>query len=91
MASNECYDRIRFSLNDESGVLRFETFEIAGATECRNVEQELRAYLVGRSLAEIDLGYLRGLTCDENGVCLRTVIQLVEEHQKLFLGTRNKK
>ena len=91
MPSNDCYDKIRFCLSDDSGVLRFETFEITDAPECRGVEQTLRAYLVGRPLSKVDLDYLRTLTCDGDGVCMQAVIGAVEEHQQLFLGTRNER
>lgn len=91
MLSSECHDKIRFSLSDESGALCFETFEILDAPECRDMEQELRAYLVGRSLSEADPGYLRSLTCHGDGVCMRAVIQEIEEHQQLFLGVGNER
>ena len=89
MLPNECYDKIRFSLSDESGVLRFETFAIMDVPECRDMEREFRAYLVGRPLSEADLGHLRSLTCDGDGICTRAVIRAIEEQQQLFLGTRN--
>ena len=91
MSPSECDDKIRFSLSDESGILRFETFAIMDAPECRDLEQELRAYLVGRPLSKASLGYLRSLTCDGDGVCMRAVIRAIEEHQQLFLETRNER
>jgi len=91
MSPSECDERIRFSLSDESGVLCFETFAIMDAPECRDLEQNLRAYLLGRPLSKADLGYLRGLTCHGDGVCMRAVIRAIEEHQQLFLGTRNER
>jgi hypothetical protein len=91
MPPKECYDKIRFSLSDESGALRFERFEIANAPECWKVEQKLRAHLVGRALAKVDLSYLRSLTCDGDGACMRAVVQVIEEHQQLFLRTRGER
>jgi len=91
MSPSECNDKIRFSLSDESGVLCFETFAIENAPGCRGVEEELRAYLVGRPLSKVDLGYLRSLTCAGDGVCMRAVIRAIEEHQQLFLGASNKR
>ena len=88
MLPSKCYDNIRFSLSDDSGVLRIEALEIIDATECRNFEQELHDYLIGRPLAEVDLGYLGSLTCDGNGACdcLWAVIQKMEKHQQRFLS-----
>ena len=91
MSPGECNDKIRFSLSDDSSVLCFEAFAIMDAPECRIVEQELRAHLVGRPLSEVDMGYIRSLACDGDGVCLRAVIRAIEEHQQLFLGTRNER
>ena len=49
------------------------------------MEQELRAYLIGRPLSKVDLGHLQSLTCAGNGACLQAVIQALEEYQELFL------
>jgi len=91
MSAGECSDKIRFSLSDESGVLCFEAFAITDVPKCRDMEQELRAYLVGRPLSEVDIGYLRSLTCDGDGVCMRAVIRAIEEYQQLFLGASNER
>ena len=91
MPPKECYDKIRFSLSDESGVLRFERFEIVDAPECCEVERKLRSHLVGRALAEVNLTYLRSLTCDGDGACMRAVVQVIEEHQQMFLRTHSER
>jgi len=91
MPPKECYDKIRFSLSDERGVLRFERFEIVDAPECWEVEQEVRSHLVGRPLTDVDLTYLRSLTCNGDGACTRAVVQVIEEHQQMFLGTRGER
>ena len=91
MSPSECNDKIRFSWSDESGVLRFEAFAITDAPKCRDVEKKLQAHLVGRPLSEVDMGYLRSLTCNGDGVCMRAVIQAIGEHQQLFIGTRNER
>ena len=70
MLSEECHDRIRLSLSDETGVLCFESFEIVGVTQCKDMEQRLRAYLVGRPLRDVDLARLGALRCDGDGVCV---------------------
>ena len=85
MCAEDCHDKLRFRLNDDSGVLRFVEFEIRSAPICRDVEKTLREYLVGRALAEVDLDYLRRLTCAGNGECMRAVIREVQKYQRLFV------
>lgn len=84
MFAEECRNRLRFRLNDDSGVLRFMDFEILNPSRCRDMEKTLREYLVGRALADVDLDYLRMLTCTGNGECVQAVIREVEKHQALF-------
>jgi hypothetical protein len=86
MCASECNDRLRFSLSDDSGVLRFEEFAIVDGLNCQDVEHTLREYLVGRSLADVDLDFLRGLNCPADGECLRALIGAIQKHQQLFIG-----
>ena len=85
MSAEDCHDKLRFRLNDDSGILRFMEFEIRSAPTCRDVEKTLREYLVGRALAEVDLDYLRKLTCTGNGECMQAVIREVQKYQGLFV------
>ena len=84
MFSDDSHDRLRLRLNDESGVLRFVEFEILNPSRCRDVEQMLREYVLGRALADVDLGYLCKLSCNGNDECLRGVIYEVHKYQQLF-------
>ena len=84
MPTRQCRDRIRFRLSDDSGALRFEAFAIVNATECGDMERTLREYLVGRKLVDVDLAYLRSLKCPLNGACLFAMLEVVEQHQRLF-------
>ena len=87
MPAEECHDRLRFRLSDDSGVLRFEEFAIVDGPDCGDMQRALREYLVGRSLAHVDLDYLRGLNCSGDGECLLgAVIREVEKCQHLFSG-----
>ena len=86
MCAEGCSDRLRCWLSDESGVLRFKELEILDAPECREVEAALREYLVGRALANVDLDYLRRLSCTGNGECLQAVVREVQKYQVLFVG-----
>jgi hypothetical protein len=85
MFGEDCHGRLRFRLNDDSGVLRFVEFEILNAPRCRDTESRLRMYLVGRALADVDVDYLRSLSCVGNGECLQTIIREVRKYQDLFV------
>jgi hypothetical protein len=85
MFAEDCRDKLRFRLSDDSGVLRFVKFEIADAPTCREMEEMLREYLVGRALVDVDLEYLRNLACTGNGECMQAVIGEVQRHQRLFV------
>lgn len=85
MFANDCHDRLRFRLDDDDGLLRFVEFEILNASRCQDIEETLQEYMVGRALADVDLDYLRELTCTGNGECMQAVIQEVQKHQRLFV------
>lgn len=87
MLPDECYDKVQFSLSDDSGVLRFESFAIPDAPDCRAVEQGLRQYLVGRALADVELPELLRLSCDGGGACIEAVVRAIEVHRRLLLPT----
>ena len=84
MFSDDSHDRLRFRLSDDSGVLCFMEVEILNPSTCRDMEDTLRKYLVGRALADVDLGYLCKLSCKGNDECLRGVIDEVHKYQQLF-------
>jgi hypothetical protein len=81
----DCANKVRFSLSDETGVLRFTSFDIVDVGGFCEIVETLQEYLVSRPLADVDVDYLRKLTCTGNGECLHTVIQMVEEYQQLFV------
>ena len=84
MNPGDCINKVRFSLNDDTGVLRFEAFDIVDLPDsCERVE-ELQEYLVGRPLADVDMDYLRGLRCSGDGECMRAAVRMVQEYQRLF-------
>jgi hypothetical protein len=85
MSQEDCYNRIRYSLSDASGVMRFTSFEIIDAPQCKNTNKLLREHLMSRPVADVDLDYLRGMTCELNGECIRTVIRIVEDYQRLLV------
>jgi len=84
MFAEDCHARLRFRLNDDSGVLRFMEVEIPNASTCRDMEQLLQEYLVARALADVDSDYLRNLAGTGNGECMQAVIRAVRKYQHLF-------
>ena len=88
MAYGDCRDNVRFTLSDDSGQLRFESFEIVDTSECQ-LTGVLQEYLVGRPLAKVDLDYLRSWRCTANGECLQAVIRMVCEYQAMFSPERS--
>jgi len=85
MKPDDCANRVRFSLSDETGVLRFTSFDIVDIPAFCDVVETLQEYLVGRSLAEVDVEHLKNVSCAGDGECLRAVISLVEEYQQMFV------
>ena len=85
MFPDDCHDRLRCRLNDDEGVLRFMGFEILNASRCRGIETALQQCFLGRALADVDLDYLEGLTCNGNGECIHAVIREVNKHLCLFV------
>ncbi len=75
----DCRDKVRFVLSDKTGALRFTDFEIVNAPECNGVARTLREYLLGQPLAELDLGYIREMTCTGNGQCIRDIVSVIED------------
>lgn len=87
MTADECRDKIRFSLSDKSGSLRFESFEITGALYCQDIADELRRMIISRSLDEIDIAQIRRLRCPGSGQCMRAIADVVAELQQVFAHT----
>lgn len=82
--SGDCSDRIRFSLSDKSGVLRFEDFDIVGQPDCRQMAERLRGILLGRPLADIDVAEIRRVSCPGNAECMRAVAEIIEDTKATF-------
>jgi hypothetical protein len=76
--AGDCRDKVRFRLSDSTGALRFTEFDIVDAPECGRIAGALRDYLLGRPLAEIDLGHIRQMTCAGNGQCIRDIAGVIE-------------
>jgi hypothetical protein len=88
MQAGDCVNKIRFSISDETGVLRFTSFDIVDPPEsCQGLEA-LREYLVGRPLAEVDVDHLRELLGGSDGECRQTALRVVKEYQRRFVFHR---
>ena len=82
--ARECYDRIRYTLSDESGELRFTSFQIIGGIECRGVERELKEYLLNRPLRELDTDKIMQVSCSGERQCIDTIAKVIAEQQSFF-------
>ena len=85
MTKQECRNKIRCAMSDKTGVLRFESFDIVDAPDCAETGDRIRQYLVGRALAEVDVGRIREIGGHGHPLCARVVAQLVTESQETFL------
>lgn len=85
MTGENCWDRVRFTLSDKDGVLRFESVELVGSGECGISMEEVAEYMRGRPLAEVDLELLRSKHCRHGqNICMQAVSKAVGEYQELF-------
>jgi len=84
MTPDQCLDKLQFTLSDESGVLRFKSFDIADAPECWQIAKTLRQYLVGRALDDVDVDYIRSLSCSGSGVCIEKIATVVAEYREMW-------
>ena len=87
MTPDRCTDKVRFSLSDASGVLRFKSFGIIDAPECRQIAEALRDYLVDRPLSEVDVDHVRHLSCPGDGLCMNRIAELVVEYREMWACT----
>ncbi len=85
MTESECRERIRCTMSDKSGVLRFENFEIVDTPEAAETAEKIRDYLVGRALADVEAGRIREMGRDGHLLCAHVVAQLVTESQAVFV------
>jgi hypothetical protein len=72
-------------MSDRTGVLCFENFDIVDAPECHETAEEIRRYLVGRALTDVDVSQIREIGRDGHALCARVVAQLVTESQGIFV------
>ena len=84
------FNKAIISLSDRTGVLRVKAFDIVEAPECRELAESLRQHLLGMPLAEIDTKAIREVPCSGGGLCGRTVADIIEEYQILFVEFLNR-
>lgn len=84
--ARKCYDRIRYTLSNDGGELRFTSFQIVGGPECQGVAQELTEYLLSRPLRCLEPHRIAAVSCPEGRQCIDMVARVVAEQQKLFAG-----
>lgn len=82
---DDCYDKVRFALSDETGDLRFTSFDIINMPECFSLAETLRETLIGQRLADIDVEHIRRVSCPGNGQCMTTIVGIITEYQDRFI------
>jgi len=82
---DDCYDKVRFALSDETGEMRFTAFDIVNTPECSQLTETLRRILIDRRLADIDVAEIQGMSCPGNGQCMTTIVRIITEYQERFL------
>jgi len=85
----ECVDKIRFSMTDKTGVLRVQDFDIVDAPQCTEFAEKLKRYLTGRPVAEVDIDYIRSLTCLGDGRCVRAIVDAIAQYRDMFAETKD--
>ena len=83
-----CDDNVRFALSDDTGDLHFTAFDIVNAPECAELVETLKAKLLGRGLAQIDVAEIRSMSCAGNGQCMQTIVHTITECQDMFLRSQ---
>jgi len=85
MTIAQCKDNVRFTLSDEGGVLKFKSFDIVDTPACAGLAEELRKYLLGRPLPEIDMRIVRSMRCpNDDGLCHDVIARIIEENVDFF-------
>jgi len=82
-----CDDNVRFALSDDTGDLHFTTFDIVHAPQCNKLVEVLRAKLLNRPLAQIDVAEIQKMSCPGTGQCMQTIVRTIIECQNMFLPT----
>jgi len=82
---DDCYDKVRFTLSDETGDLRFTDFNIVEMPQCSGVAEKLRELLLEQRLADIDVAKILATPCPGNGQCLQTIARVISDYQDRFL------
>lgn len=92
MEHSECMDRVKFTLSDDSGTLRFASFDIKQSGCCEEALNEIRTYLLSRPLDELDMDELKNMSCPTgNLICLQSLANAVAEYQTIFCETNRRK
>ncbi len=88
MSFDEYRKRVRFTLSDDDGDLRFRAFDIADAPECHGAAEILRQSLLGRSIAEVDTTEIACIPCSGEAQCVRAAADVIAEFQASFASRR---
>ncbi len=88
---DDCDNNVRFTLSDDTGDLHFTALDIVNAPQCIELVEELRARLLGRPLAQIDVAEIQKMACSGNGQCMQAIVGTIIECQDMFLPTHEQR
>ena len=82
----ECYNRVRFAMDDADGGLRFRRIGVEGGVYCEGVLKRLEAYLKKRPLRDIDMDRVREITSNCHPECGKELVRIIAEQKDFFCG-----
>jgi len=88
MSFDEYRKRVRLTLSDDSGDLKFKAFDIVDAPECRGAAEALQRRLLDRPLAGIDPREIARIRSTGDAQCLRAAADVIAEFQADFTSRR---
>ena len=82
----ECYNRIRFAMDDADGSLRFRRIGVEGGMHCEGVLKELEVYLKERPLRDVDLNEVKRIASECRPGCGKELVRVIAEQKEFFCG-----
>lgn len=82
--NTECYNRVRFVMDDADGTLRFRRLKLDGAPFCDDVLRRLETYLRARPLEAVDLEEVRRIAVECRSECAGELVHVIAEQKAFF-------
>ena len=76
----ECHDRIRFTLTDQEGPLRFKEFEIDDDSICMCIKSAIQSYLLNSPLGDIDIDAIYHALSERHSECAGAIADIQKKY-----------